>query len=236
MRYLETLSSLFGNINQWSDEKLISPPVVCSEVNPAKQWRSMMKSSHKKEKPRSRVLSPEEWNRFKVHLSVRARAICEIALRRFLRLGDIKRISHLKIKDQRIEGIQQKTHEPYSVPVMENQPQSYDFTNFTKDFRKALVLAGMEFPKNHPLHCTPRDLRRTGATWAYHKTKDLRSIQKMLGHARLSTTERYLNVTYENLEGIATVVDEMANRACNRIATDSLSPTQPSMQNSAINS
>ncbi len=94
---------------------------------------------------------------------------------------------------------------------MSNQPTSYDFTNFKREFKAALVAAGMDYPVEHPLHFTVRDLRRTGATWAYHKTKDLRSIQKMLGHTKMSTTERYLNVSEENLHRIAQVVDEIAD-------------------------
>jgi len=97
------------------------------------------------------------------------------------------------------------------VPVLANQPTSYDFTNFKRDFKGALVAAGMDFPVSHPRHFTVRDFRRTGATWAYHKTKDLRSIQRLLGHSKLSTTERYLNVSDENLQGIAQVVDEIAD-------------------------
>lgn len=61
------------------------------------------------------------------------------------------------------------------------------------------------------MHFSVRDLRRTGATWAYQKTKDLVGISKMLGHTKISTTIRYLNIDETDKNRIAQVVDEMAD-------------------------
>lgn len=235
LRHLDTLGSIFRKIDEWNREGILNPKILCPLLNPASKWRSELKPAQKKENPRNRVLSPEEWNHFKVHLSERGREICEIALRRFLRLVDIRKISHLKIKGKRIEGLQEKTGLPFSIPVLDEQPAIYNFTNFRHEWDRAQMAAGMNYPKDHPMHFTPRDLRRTGATWAYFGSKhDLRSIQRMLGHASLATTEKYLNVTYENVEGIAAVVDELANRACNRIGT-SISLMSKTEVNSNLN-
>lgn len=64
-----------------------------------------------------------------------------------------------------------------------------DFTNFQREFKAAQVAAGMEFPK----------------------TKDLVGISKMLGHAKISTTIRYLNIDETDKIRIAQVVDEIAD-------------------------
>ncbi len=115
------------------------------------------------------------------------------------------------IKGEIIEGLQQKTGEKFTIPVLAHQPESYDFTNFEREFHTAQVEAGMEHATNHPMHFTVRDLRRTGATWAYQKTKDLVGISKMLGHTKISTTIRYLNIDDADKSRIAKAVDEMAD-------------------------
>jgi integrase len=211
LKYLGTLTHMFKSYQEWNEEgNILKVKVKLPASNPATKWRKEMKSAQKKELPRTRVLAIEEWNQFKVHLTDRSRAICEMALRRFLRLADIKQISYMSIKGDIIEGIQQKTGERFSIPTLEYQPKSYDFTNFEREFKTALIAAQMDYPTHHSLHFTVRDLRRTGATWAYLKTKDLVGISKMLGHTKISTTIRYLNIDDSDKRRIAQAVDEMA--------------------------
>lgn len=229
MRYLGVISGLYNRIKEWNDDPNILPEKVSiPPYNPATRWRRITKAADKRELPRTRVLTPDEWFKFRPHLLERTRQICEIALRRFLRLGDIKQISFTSVKNHMIEGLQGKTGGEFSVPMMTDHPQSYDFTNFKREFKAAQVSAGMDYPVKHPLHFMVRDLRRTGATWAYHKTKDLRSIQKMLGHSKLSTTERYLHVSDENLQEIASVMDALSTlqQNCNGVShqSPSISP------------
>lgn len=45
----------------------------------------------------------------------------------------------------------------------------------------------------------PHSLRHAGATAAYRATRNLRAVQKMLGHASLATTQRYLHLDDEEL-------------------------------------
>lgn len=49
----------------------------------------------------------------------------------------------------------------------------------------------------------PHSLRHAGATAAYKATRDLRSVQLMLGHASMATTQRYLHPDDEALRAAA---------------------------------
>lgn len=212
MKYLRTLTHMFRAFANWNEEgNILRRKIKLPRGNPAYKWRLEMKSSQKKELPRKRVLSPHEWSRFKIHLSKRARAICEIGLRRFLRLADIKALSGSAIKGDFIEGLQAKTGERFSVPVLSSQPAKYDLTNFRKEFHEAQVAAGMDYPKDDDRHFTFRDLRRTGAMWGFKEKKDIYSIRAMLGHTSIQTTQLYLSVEDTDKKAIAEAVDRMAN-------------------------
>ena len=238
MKFLNTLAHMFRCYEEWNEEgTILKTKVKVPKGNPASKWRRKMKSSDKKELPRTRVLSPEEWNTFKFHLSPSAREICELALRRFLRLADIKQVSRMIIKGDVIEGVQAKTGTPFRVPVLANQPVRYVFTNFRNDFHRAQVLAKLDFPIDHPLHFTVRDLRRTGATWAYQRTKDIVGISKMLGHSDLTTTQRYLGIDQNNLRAIAEAVDEIADlgkKLGKNVPNDSFQKSQNDLKISTI--
>ena len=51
-----------------------------------------------------------------------------------------------------------------------------------------------------PKHCHPHTLRHTFATEIYRQTKDIRGVQKMLGHADLSTTMIYTHIVDDDVE------------------------------------
>lgn len=213
-RYIGALGRVYNVFYDWNeDEKtIVGFTVKLPTISPVKRWLKEMKPAQKRELPDTRVLSLEEWGHFKKFLKARTLAICELALKRFLRLANIKKIDHLQMREGYIKGLQAKTGEPFSVPVLSKQPTRYDFTNFKRDFINAQKKAGMYYPPNHPLHFSIKDLRRTGATWAYRATKDLVGVSEMLGHTNTRSTRRYLNISETDKLRIASAVDRMADK------------------------
>lgn len=213
MKYLRTITNMFKLIPLWNlEEGILDPKIKTPTFNPGPKWRAQMQPGEKRELPDTRVLSVEEWDHFKKHLKLRTFQICEMALNRFLRQADIKALCDKNDHTDVLQGIQQKTGDRYKVPKLSRHPMSYDFTNFRTDFAEAQVKAGMWYPTNHPLHFTFRSLRRTGATWAWRETRDLVSIQKMLGHRSIETTRLYLGIDESDILKIAGVMDRLSGR------------------------
>lgn len=71
-------------------------------------------------------------------------------------------------------------------PSHRNPGQPYD--DITKAFRRVADAAGVE-------GATLRDLRSGFATSAFESGEELRTIQRLLGHASISTTARYVSVS-----------------------------------------
>jgi len=219
MRNLGTMTNMFRVMAEYNEEGIINPPIKLPPYNPGTKWRKEMKSSDKREVADDRVLSRDEWLQFSQHLKPRTFAICDIALRRFFRVSEIREFAKAKTSQGWIRGRQAKTGEQYSVPHMEGQLAKYDFTNFRREFKAAQIRAGMDHPSGHPMHFSIKDLRRTGATWAYRETKDLVSISAMLGHKKIQTTIRYLKIDDTDKIRIAKVVDRIAGRVYGKQGT-----------------
>lgn len=214
LRWIGSFGAMFKGAARWNTLGNVLPyKIRLPAYNPFKEWRAEMPAAQKLELPDERVLEPDEWDKFKVYLTSRARAICEIALRRFLRMADIRQLSHHSQRDAYLQGLQEKTGSPFLVPFIQEAPTEYDFTNFLGDFQKAQADAGMDWPADHKLHFSPKDLRRTGATWAWRGGERIEKISAMLGHKKISTTQRYLRIRLEDVQSVADTVDKMADRS-----------------------
>jgi integrase len=58
-----------------------------------------------------------------------------------------------------------------------------------------------------PRHYGTHSIRRTKATLIYHRTKNIRAVQILLGHTKLESTVRYLGVEVNDALRISEQVD-----------------------------
>ena len=58
-----------------------------------------------------------------------------------------------------------------------------------------------------PASCGTHSLRRTQATLIYRRTKNLRAVQLLLGHAKLDSTVRYLGIEIDDAPEMAEQID-----------------------------
>lgn len=76
-----------------------------------------------------------------------------------------------------------------------------DASKLKKAFLDAVTAAGIA-------HCRFHDLRHTFATRLVQKGKDLYKVARLLGHADVSTTQRYAHHYPESLRDAVEVLDE----------------------------
>ena len=93
-----------------------------------------------------------------------------------------------------------------SALFMNQQGGRLSARSFQRDLKKYLVYAGL------PPDFTPHKLRHSFATHLLDAGADLRSVQEMLGHENLSTTQIYTHVSAERLKNVYTQAHPLAKK------------------------
>ena len=193
------ITALFNKLREWKRIKAIADILL-----PADNPGAGVKRPSEKAFTRRRVLSIEEFERLIHQATLRVRRICLGALNTTLRLKDLKLMTkaNVVLVNNQLEGEQAKTNKPYAIPINSvmaklietaEREHIFDFSNFRKEFDaavKAANIKGFQF----------RDLRRTGATIMLKKGMDIATVSKVLGHASIQMTERYLHTTREEMQ------------------------------------
>lgn len=171
---------------------------------------------------RSRYLTIEEWQRLKQELQEPLYGIVLVAIHTGLRLSNCLNLHwnqiDLVLKTITISGTEMKGKKQITIPLSEvlynylkakkiksgyvfiNPDTNKPFTSIKKSFASALKRAGIEDFHFH-------DLRRTVGTWLMQNNVDLRTIQQVLGHSNISTTERYLSLVPEQQRMAINILD-----------------------------
>lgn len=175
---------------------------------------------------RDRILSKKEWVMLYEQLSEINRKIVLVALQTAFRLHNVLYLRweqiNLDTRIIRLSKNENKGKKIISVPItntlyeillsMHPQKSGYVFINpdtnkpyrsIKTGFNAACRRAGI---KDFHFH----DLRRTAATWLLENGVDIRTIQDILAHTNISTTERYLSTTSESKRNAMSVLDKYA--------------------------
>jgi len=195
------ITSLFNRLRYW--KRIEQPPVPRNLLLPEDNPGELVEKKSEDEFIRSRILTDEEFKTLYMVADTQIKRIIIAEMNAPLRKEDLKQLTKDKIVRhlKEFKGIQNKTGQDYYIPI--NGPldelirtapgnEILNFSGFEKRWRRAVARAGhksLEF----------RDLRRSAATAMHEGGIKLKVISKMLGHASVSTTERYLGLRAENL-------------------------------------
>lgn len=95
------------------------------------------------------------------------------------------------------EYLEARCHPPADEPLfLNNRGGRLNPRSVQRNMKKHLLTAGL------PTDATPHALRHTFATHLLDAGADLRSIQELLGHASLSTTQKYTKVSLSHLTDV----------------------------------
>lgn len=207
-RYISALKRAY---NIMINEELI-------DINPTNKIEKLNEDNR-----RHRYLSKDEWKKLRDVLPTEIKSIVIVALLSGLRKDNVLKLSweQIDMNLRTIELLKQENKGKkvikhpisnllYNVLIqLEPKDKGYVFinpktglpyTNIRKSFATALKQAGIEGFRFH-------DLRRTFGTWLHEEGVSIRTIQDLLGHSAISTTELYLCLVPEQNRKAVEVLD-----------------------------
>jgi integrase/recombinase XerD len=98
---------------------------------------------------------------------------------------------YLGFRDDFIRGVRRSI---WLFPSKSSKSGHITRDAFFKDLKKIALISGVD-----PIRVSPHVLRHSFATHLLQRDADLRSVQKMLGHADITTTEIYTHIVSEEL-------------------------------------
>lgn len=102
--------------------------------------------------------------------------------------------------------LREKVKASRSGYVFENPETGKPFTDMKRAWRKAVKAAGLKDLRFH-------DLRHTFATYALLNSRDLRTVQELLGHKDMRMTQRYTHVLDKQKRAVASQVSAYVDKA-----------------------
>jgi len=122
---------------------------------------------------------------------------------RFVGKGNRER--EIQLSDQTIPVLEQYLVYRQKWLDKHNLTSNYVFLNSSGNKIKELGIILKKYTDDIDLkECTPHTLRRTAATLRHKYGKvDMKSLQKMLGHASILTTQRYVELDDEEMKIVA---------------------------------
>jgi integrase len=170
-----------------------------------REWiEKVPKFSWKKEdNERIRWLSPEEEKTLLSILPPDVAAFCEILIHTGMRRGELLTMTKEQIDGDYARLWKTKTKRPRSVPLTSRAkallhqwvPFTMSIHRLSTEWEKARKAMGLEDDPGFVLHT----LRHTTATRVLKSTGNLAVVQKVLGHAKVTTTMRYAHVSDDTL-------------------------------------
>lgn len=146
--------------------------------------------------------------------STRDRAMILLARYACLRLSEVAR-AHTRDRDGDRLRVLGKGGKERLVHL--NEPLLFTLRALEREQGDGYYLPGASGGHMHPMSvnkvitrltgCNPHSLRHAGATAAYRATGDLRSVQAMLGHASMATTQRYLHLNEDAMRRVAAATE-----------------------------
>ena len=108
----------------------------------------------------------------------------------------------------REDFIKKNSSSPWLFPSLSAADGHFTRNAFLKDLKTLAVDCGI-----YPAKISPHVLRHSFATHLINNDADLRSVQKMLGHENIITTEIYTHITSQKLQNIVQTKHPLAKMA-----------------------